>query len=286
MPDAFDFPMPIDAPEDGGAEALVGLTSPFGGSSGFPLLVGDQAPSPSPGPPPASGSSNAQAPASGKLAALRYPNAAPVVDPNTRAPYPTPPGMDVARNVGQGASLAPFANMWTPDGPIDGRAVPMFLWFRHGGSMDYQRPRGYFAARLFGDYNGNLRNVTNYNFGAVAAAAGYSREEALSAAGLYNRWFGRPKSTDTKWGIDTDAVDNIRQAGRIFGRVYGERDNRAPLDARQAARRMGLLDHDPSPRPAAGRLHRPLRNARDRIDRRIAVARWALERNFAMEDLR
>jgi hypothetical protein len=48
----------------------------------------------------------------------------------------------------------------------------MFLWFRQGGSMDYQRPNGYFAARLFGDYRGRLTNVTTYNFGAVTAAAG------------------------------------------------------------------------------------------------------------------
>ena len=44
---------------------------------------------------------------------------------------------------------------------------------------------------------------------AVAAAAGYTLEQALTAAGPYNRNFGNPQSRDTSYGIKSDAVKNI-----------------------------------------------------------------------------
>lgn len=187
MADSFK-PDETTAEDGGGANSAGRLVPSLGPTSGFPPLVRP----------------NSAAP-------LLYPNGVPVIDPNTKEPYPAPSGIDVLDNVARGAALAPFANMWTPDGPIDGRVLPMITWFRQGGTMDYQRPDGYFAALLFHRFRGDLTHVTNYNFRVVAAAAGYSLDEALSAAGLHNRWVGRPDSSDTSWGISQDAVNNITQ---------------------------------------------------------------------------
>jgi hypothetical protein len=64
---------------------------------------------------------------------------------------------------------------------------------------------------LQGDRKPEYRNVTNYNYGAVAAAVGYSLDEVLSNAGFYNQVRGNPTPQDTKWGIKADAVNNISQ---------------------------------------------------------------------------
>jgi hypothetical protein len=119
---------------------------------------------------------------------LTYPNGSPVIDPNTNQPYPRPSGLNVEDNVALGEGATP---------------IDMLTWFYHGRPMDYQR--------LGGAYNGNYRNVTNYNYGAVSAAAGYSLEDALNNAGTYNRYFGNPKPTDTRYGIKQDAINNITQ---------------------------------------------------------------------------
>ena len=71
--------------------------------------------------------------------------------------------------------------------------------------MDYQRPNGYFAARLSpkDNYKGEYRDLGYYNYGAVAAAAGYTREDAVEAAGLHNRLL-------SKNGLTEDAEKNIK----------------------------------------------------------------------------
>jgi hypothetical protein len=85
--------------------------------------------------------------------------------------------------------------------------------------MDYQRPNGYLAATR-GDIHMENRNVTNYNMGALAAAAGYPLEDALQGAGLYNKLrpgavldtlLGKPPTYETRYGLKQDAVDNITQ---------------------------------------------------------------------------
>jgi hypothetical protein len=130
-----------------------------------------------------------------------------VIDPNTKQPYPVPPGMDIAANVAKGKTIAPLAGSLEIDGiPVDGRAAYMTAWFAPGFEMDYQRPIWTFGPRAM-----QYRNVTNYNFGAVAAAAGYTLEQALVSAGTYNRNLGNPQSTDTRYGIPADAVGNITQ---------------------------------------------------------------------------
>jgi hypothetical protein len=138
------------------------------------------------------------------FAVLTYPDGTPVIDPNTNSPYPLPPGLNVVNNVGMAAALAEF------DGDGFGIDIDLYMvnWFRHWGSEDYQRSSGVFQIQY--------RDVTNYNFGAVAAAAGYTLDESLYAAGLYNKVLGKPSGTDTKYGIRPDAVNNITQGWNEF----------------------------------------------------------------------
>jgi len=132
-------------------------------------------------------------------------NGGAVIDPNTGSPYPLPNGMDIAANV-------KAAEDYDPDATDADKALSMIYWFSHGGPQDYQRPDGYIPA-LFGDYVGSYRNVTNYNYGAVAAAMGYSLDETLTAAGAYNQAVGRTNADDMNvtYGIRNDAVRNITQ---------------------------------------------------------------------------
>jgi hypothetical protein len=136
---------------------------------------------------------------------LKFAEGTSVIDPNTGKPYPVPPGMDISANVARGRSIAHLAGPLTVDGvPVDGRAAYMTDWFFRGQELDFQRPDGFFGASI-----GHYRDVTNYNFGAVAEAAGYTLEQALTAAGIYNSNFGNPQPGDTSYGIKPDAVANI-----------------------------------------------------------------------------
>lgn len=178
-------------------------TSFFGG----PLWL---AGGPEPDPPRAT-TGESEAPAAGAQDHLSYLNGTPVIDPNTAQPYPRPPKLDVPANITLGTSIAPYALWNSPEGAVaDLRDPYMAGWFIHGGPMDYQRPHGYFAALRGGPING-FRNVTNYNFGAVAAAAGYTLGNALDAAGLYNRTLGIRHENDTAYGIQPESVKTITQ---------------------------------------------------------------------------
>ncbi|MBV8538427.1 MAG: hypothetical protein JO128_22710 [Alphaproteobacteria bacterium] len=77
----------------------------------------------------------------------------------------------------------------------------------------------------FGDpettgYFGGYRQPQSSAAGAVAAAAGYSLEEALQGAGLYNKLrpgaflstvLGKAPEYETRYGLKQDAVHNIPQ---------------------------------------------------------------------------
>jgi hypothetical protein len=142
---------------------------------------------------------------------VSYSDGTPVIDPNTGKPYPMPEGMDIAANV-------KAAEDYDPDATDADRAASMMYWFSQGGSQDYQRPDGYFSALLFGDYVKSYRNVTNYNYGAVAAAMGYSLDDALTAAGLYNQMRGRTNEDgmNVVYGIQNIAINNITQGFKDY----------------------------------------------------------------------
>ena len=122
-------------------------------------------------------------------------NGTPVIDPNTGIPYPVPPGgIDVQTNASMGAALQMG---------LDTSDIGMIGFFRPGGSMDYQR--------VGGNFNLQYRDITNYNYGVVEAANGDTLGGALWIAGQFNQWFGHPLPSDTSWGIQQDAVNNIQQ---------------------------------------------------------------------------
>jgi hypothetical protein len=134
---------------------------------------------------------------------LRYPDAQPVVDPNTGKPYPAPRGMDVSANA---AEASGWAQSWGP-----AKDLWMVSRFFAGRPEDYQRPDGFLPAILGDDIIRSNRDVSGYNFGAVARRAGYPLEDALQAAGLYNRVMGRTQSDVTRYGIQKSQVDSITQ---------------------------------------------------------------------------
>lgn len=129
---------------------------------------------------------------------LRYPSGNKIIDPNTGKPYPTAPGMNIYKNAIRGKNAT---------------TLDMILWFQHYGEMDYQRITGIFM--------GQFRNVTNYNFGVVSAAAGYTLKDTLNNAGAYNRNFGRSRTSDTSYGIQKDAVNNITQGWHDY-KIWGK----------------------------------------------------------------
>lgn len=139
---------------------------------------------------------------------LSYPDGAPVINPNTGLPYPIPEGLNIPQNIDFAHAYTQANNSWLARGLIMGQL------FRHGGAYDYQRP-------VNGSFQTDYIDVTNYNYGAVAAAFGYSKEDALSAAGIYNRYVGNQNVDDiTSYGIANEAVNNISQGYDDYHRVY------------------------------------------------------------------
>jgi hypothetical protein len=111
-------------------------------------------------------------------------------------PMLMPEGVSLAEN----ARLAEAIRQ-APLGEGSSRAQDgaMLAWFRRGGPMDYQLVYG-----KGGKYEENYVDLTSYNYGAVAAAAGYSKEEMLLHAGnvnqltsLYDQFFNGDKPKDT-----------------------------------------------------------------------------------------
>lgn len=96
-----------------------------------------------------------------------------VQDPRTGGPLLQPREVSLARNekIGQLVSWLPH-----PD-----REAAMVALFAPGGLMDYQRTYG-----SDGRINRTFIDFGNFNFGAVAAAAGYTTTEVLIAAGTAN----------------------------------------------------------------------------------------------------
>ena len=119
------------------------------------------------------------------LTNLTYPNGVTVVDSVTGGPILVPEGVNELTNIsiGQALQLA---------GPFEDLAVASI--FIQGGAMDYQR--------TYSD-NGNivqqLVDYGYYNFGVVAAAAGYNLDELLFAAGIVNQGNNTSGPYGTNW---------------------------------------------------------------------------------------
>lgn len=149
---------------------------------------------------------------------VTYPNGAPVINPNTGLPYPKPNGFDIQANID-------FAKeyMRVNNSPL-ARVLIMINLFRAGGSYDYQRPEGLIPTMMNHEtFKDDYVDVTNYNYGVVSAAFGYSKEDALLAAGAYNRTVGNTSYENiTKYGIVQESVNNISQGHDDYYKRYGK----------------------------------------------------------------
>lgn len=93
--------------------------------------------------------------------------------------------------------------IWDPDPNAAGNGfLVMFNAFRRGGSEDLQRT---YRDIEFGDqppdgFVSAYRSIASIRFGATAAAAGLSRQEALQFGGLYNTAFSRGTNTSGDFG--------------------------------------------------------------------------------------
>lgn len=103
-----------------------------------------------------------------------------VLDQNGN-PILMPSGVSLADNAALGEQLAQLQSMFDIADPSDINPVreqEMIDLFQRGAPMDYQRAGGTFHQEYV--------DFGNYDFGVVAAAAGYTKEEAIFAAGMYN----------------------------------------------------------------------------------------------------
>lgn len=174
---------------------------------------------------PVSASGTASAPTAATAddgTALKDKNGNLVIDPNTGKPYPMPPGMNIKENVAQAEYARSLfeQKMNDPASPVPNWEMSRYAWmlfnFRQGGNMDYQRPEGWYAAWRHQIVIMDYRNVTNYNYGAVAAAMGFSLDDALFYAGLHNLSVGNRKNANTSYGNQDVAVKNITQGYKDY----------------------------------------------------------------------
>ncbi len=106
-----------------------------------------------------------------------------------------PKGISLANNVAIGRQLSDLSSIFSRTANPSAYALPtdffpekeagMIALFWPRQSMDYQR--------IYSDNNFDsaYTDFGNYNYGVVAAAAGYTPEQALLGSGLYNLIRGR-----------------------------------------------------------------------------------------------
>lgn len=124
-------------------------------------------------------------------APVRWPDGHVPVDPWTKRPLLKPAFVDLGANISAGRRLQ--GSEWQE--PLR-REHAFYDLFRQHGPMDYQRtgPHGKTG------FDRGFLDFGNYNFGVVAAAAGYPEWLATPAAGLYTL-DRNPRSAQTLYGL-------------------------------------------------------------------------------------
>jgi hypothetical protein len=118
-------------------------------------------------------------------------------------PLKIPPGVSLEENALHGQSMRGFI-MPDADGNIVQIGMMNALFTPRVGSMDYQRIFG-----TNGQINKDYIDFGNYNYGVVAAAAGYSYDDAIVAHGIVNQLGSGDKSGP--WGGNPRDITMIRQ---------------------------------------------------------------------------
>ncbi len=145
-----------------------------------------------------------------------------VVKNNKGEPMKKPRGVSLEENARIGQALAAQEEQAAvdaqqgivslDDGIINPKDASMIALFWPGlGSMDYQRKFG-----TDGKIDRDYIDFGNYNYGVVAAAAGYSWEYATMASGLANLLGGGKKPLRDKFN-NPDNLKMIRQGFDDYG---------------------------------------------------------------------
>jgi hypothetical protein len=150
---------------------------------------------------------------------LRFPDGTPVINPLTGQPLVMPAGVSMQDNLAIGQAIKDrYDRAMDSVDPMAGegylanqlaaelvRGKQMIELVSEGKPMDYQR-RG-------GGFDATFRPFSSYNYGALARSAGYSLDEALMAAGLYNRMVTTGRR-DGIYGNDPDNAQLIEAGWR------------------------------------------------------------------------
>jgi hypothetical protein len=144
---------------------------------------------------------------------LHLPDSTPIINPLINQPLIMHAGVSVRNNVATGDAIGGnYAQTVNSVDELNGESYlqsarcrnyqgyQMYDQFVRGKPMDYQRSDGRFD-KLF-------KPFSSYNYGAVARAAGYSLDETLMAAGVYN-WMGTTGRKDGIYGNDPENVPLI-----------------------------------------------------------------------------
>jgi hypothetical protein len=144
-----------------------------------------------------------------------------VEDPNTRETLLLPPDVSMPQVVETGQLLSQLPPLM--------KDAAMWYLFNQGGPMDFQRQPD-------GKFNAEYRNISNYLFGVVMAAAGYSPKDALFTAGWVNQRSTNPDKSAAFGGNPLNAY-YISQGYQ--NHLFGFHDRPAQQPPSQADGRTG-----------------------------------------------
>ncbi len=119
-----------------------------------------------------------------------------VINPKTNQPLLMPADVSLSNNAKTGENMRFLPSVLTGDIMSPDKERAMIDQLDTNRPMDYQR--------LYDDgkINKTYIDFGNYNYGVVAAAAGYTLPQAMLAAAFHNRSVGNPDTSGT-WGTDS-----------------------------------------------------------------------------------
>jgi len=117
------------------------------------------------------------------------------VGPLDPTPIVRPPVADIAKNVdtarGLRATMQPGPFNPDPSAGVIAAMAFLYVKFKQFGEWDYQRPPGR------NEFVRGYRAFASFHYGLIMAAAGFSLDDAKSAAGHYNSSVGAKDQSGT-----------------------------------------------------------------------------------------